>query len=72
MFQNKVTKQIIFSLESEERSCFIENYIGDPFARELSYKIKGCLVYNLCKVPYGGALLIFMLDNFEDLTTVAP
>ena len=60
---------MILTLQSDERSCFIENFIGDPFAKELTPRIIDCLVKNLCKAPYAGSLLIFMLDNFEDLTT---
>lgn len=72
LFQSQVTKQIILSLQSDERSNFIENFVGDPFAKELKSEIKRSLVFSLCNPPYGGSLLIFMLDNFEDLTTVAP
>ena len=27
------------------------------------------LITNLCKPPYAGAFLIYLLDNFEDLTS---
>lgn len=57
-------------LDSEERSCFIENCVGDPFAKELSESVKRCLIHNLCLAPYAGALLIYMLDNFEDLSSL--
>lgn len=64
------TKQMVLSLQSEERSCFIENIIGDPFARDLNKEIQMTLVNSLCNAPYCGSLLIFMLENFEDLTNL--
>ena len=72
IFKSYVTKQMILNLSCDERSCFIENFIGDPFAKELESGVRNCLVTNLCEAPYAGALAIFILDNFEDLSTFEP
>lgn len=66
--QSQVTKQMVLSLQSDERSCFIDNFIGDPFGKEYTAEIRNVLISNLCKAPYAGAFLIFLLDNFEELT----
>ena len=69
VLKSDVTKQMVISLTSDERSYFIENFIGNPFGKEFKSEIREALVGNLCTSPYAGALLIYMLENFEDLTT---
>ena len=71
IMQSQVTKQMVLSLQSDERSCFIDNFIGDPFGKEFAAEIRNVLISNLCAAPYAGAFLIFLLDNFEELTAQA-
>ena len=48
IFKSGVTKQMVLNLTSDDRSCFIENFIGDPFAKEMEPDLRNCLVHNLC------------------------
>jgi len=59
---------MVLSLQSEERSYFIDNFIGDPFSSDLRLEVQESLVNNLCEPPFAGSFLIFLLDNFEELT----
>ena len=59
---------MIETLESEERSQFIYNYIGDPLDQDLYHKMQKTIISNLCARPYSGSLLIYLVDNFEELS----
>lgn len=70
IFDSENTQQMIKSLNSQERSCFIEEYIGNPFAKYFDYEVRNCLVSNFCKPPYAGALVILLIEYFEELNSV--
>lgn len=52
-------------LSSQERSCFIEEYIGHPFSKNFDFNVRKCLLENLCQEPYAGSLVILLLEYFE-------
>ena len=70
IFDSENTQQMIKSLNSQERSCFIEEYIGNPFAKYFDNEVRNCLVNNFCKPPYSGALVILLIEYFEELNSV--
>jgi hypothetical protein len=70
IFESENTQQMVKSLNSQERSCFIEEYIGNPFAQDFDFEVRNCLVNNFCKQPYSGALVILLIEYFEELNSV--
>jgi hypothetical protein len=61
---------MIKSLNSQERSSFIEEYIGNPFSQYFDSDVRKCLINNFCKPPYAGTLVILLIEYFEELTSV--
>lgn len=57
-------------LSSFERSTFIEEYIGHPFAKDFDVEVRKCLIENLCEEPYAGSLLILLIEYFEELHSI--
>jgi hypothetical protein len=70
IFESEVTKQMVKCLSSNERSNFIEEYIGHPFQKSFDAKVRNCLLENLCQEPYAGALIILLLEYFEQLHSI--
>lgn len=70
IFDSENTQQMVKSLSSTERSCFIEEYIGNPFAQYFDHDVRNCLINNFCKQPYAGALVILLIEYFEELNSV--
>lgn len=70
IFESEVTHQIVKSLTSNERSNFIEEYVGQPFSKEFDFEIRKCLLGNFSQKPYAGSLLILMIEYFDELHSV--
>ena len=58
-------------LNSMERSCFVEEYIGNPFSKDFSPDMREILVQNLCKETYAGSLIILLIEYFDELHSTA-
>lgn len=59
---------MIKALSSEERSFFIENTIGDLNSLK-SQQVAKILKEELCRKPYAGLFIVYMIDSFEHLST---
>jgi len=57
-------------LNSLERSCFIEDYIGTPFSKDFDFDTRKCLLTNLGQEPYAGSLLVLLIEYFDELHSI--
>lgn len=70
IFRSEVTQQMVKCLNSQERSCFVEQYIGHPFSKNFDYNTRECLLNNLCAEPYAGSLLVLLIEYFDELHSI--
>jgi uncharacterized membrane protein len=70
IFESEVTQQMVKCLSSQERSCFVEQYIGHPFSKTFDVSTRECIVKNLCNEPYAGSLLILLIEYFDQLLSM--
>ena len=68
ILRSEQTHQMIKALSSEERSFFIENTIGDLNSLK-SHQVAKVLKEELCRKPYAGLFIVYMIDSFEHLST---
>lgn len=64
--RSQITHDIVRGLNSDERTYFIENMIGDIF--EMKDEVQNVLKRELTQRPYAGILILNYTDRFDSIT----